>query len=101
MEYASKWSDDSLVERCYDILLNFIVSDITNLSPIKVGQRLTFNEQPVRDNEEITLKTSCLNTLYEKFGFLPLKMSHVRFDPALYKDNVAKTRKKYLVLENV
>ena len=40
-----------------------------------------------------------MNSVYDKFGYMPLKHSHVRLDPALYKDNVARTRKRYPALE--
>lgn len=82
-------------------MLNFLVSDITKFPPVKLGERLTYKELYSHDNHLLTSQTDCINSLYLKFGYIPLKMSGVRYDPALFKDNVAKMRKNYVDLENV
>lgn len=43
---------------------------------------------------------NCVNIMYKKFGCMPLKLSQVRMDPALFKDKVARWRKRYPLLEN-
>ena len=40
-----------------------------------------------------------MNTFVAVFGYMPLQKSSVRFDPVLFKDPVANTRKKYRKLE--
>lgn len=100
VEYQRQWNNTE-VEQCYDILLNIIVTDTSQLPPIKVGQRLTYSDSLKSTNRQLAVKSNCINIYYSKFGSVPLKYSHVRLDPALFKDNVAKMRKKYLDLEFV
>ncbi|XP_067929536.1 exostosin-1-like [Watersipora subatra] len=85
------------MDRCSDILLNFIISDAVGLPPVKVGQRLSFKSTP----EQLAVHDSCMTLVYETFGYLPLKLSHIRLDPALFKDNVARVRKRYPLMEKL
>ena len=103
--YANKWDglDTNSMEQCFDILLNFIVSDITGLPPIKVGQKLSYptsSYSAAYDSSSGDNDDDCVNIMYRKFGYMPLQLSQVRMDPALFKDKVARWRKSYPMMEN-
>ena len=102
--YANKRDglDTNSMDQCFDILLNFIVRDITGLPPIKVGQQLSYPTSSYStaygssgDNVD-----DCVDIMYRKFGYMPLQLSQVRMDPALFKDKVARWRKSYPMMEN-
>lgn len=97
-KYVDQWKHMESVDECLDLLLNFITSDITGLPPIKVGDRLTFRS-PFQG--ELESKDTCMDLLYTRLGYMPLRSSHVRLDPALYRDNVARTRKRYPNMEKI
>uniref|UniRef100_F6UQF2 Exostosin like glycosyltransferase 1 n=1 Tax=Monodelphis domestica TaxID=13616 RepID=F6UQF2_MONDO len=94
---------DELSE-CEDILMNFLVAEVTKLPPIKVPQRKhCYNltpglpgpprrEQPSRD---------CISKFASWFGHMPLVHSQLRLDPVLFKDQVSVLRKKYRHLERL
>lgn len=100
-----KWNglDSDSMEQCYDILLNFIVGDVSGLPPIKVGQRLSYSKisTALSLSNRVNQRDSCVDIMYHRFGYMPLKLSQVRLDPALFKDNVARYRKRYPLMENV
>ena len=103
--YANKWDglDTNSMEQCFDILLNFIVSDITGLPPIKVGQKLSYptsSYSAAYDSSSGDNDDDCVDIMYRKFGYMPLQLSQVRMDPALFKDKVARWRKSYPMMEN-
>ncbi|XP_056651482.1 exostosin-like 1 isoform X2 [Monodelphis domestica] len=90
---------DELSE-CEDILMNFLVAEVTKLPPIKVPQRKPLQEvlqhaqgeQPSRD---------CISKFASWFGHMPLVHSQLRLDPVLFKDQVSVLRKKYRHLERL
>uniref|UniRef100_A0A5F8GA60 Exostosin like glycosyltransferase 1 n=1 Tax=Monodelphis domestica TaxID=13616 RepID=A0A5F8GA60_MONDO len=81
---------DELSE-CEDILMNFLVAEVTKLPPIKVLQHAQ-GEQPSRD---------CISKFASWFGHMPLVHSQLRLDPVLFKDQVSVLRKKYRHLERL
>ncbi|GAB6028164.1 hypothetical protein CHUAL_002371 [Chamberlinius hualienensis] len=98
-------------QNCEDILLNFLVSHVTKLPPIKVTQRKQYKESmlpgsksyptPWNDPDHFIQRQSCINTFASIFGYMPLVRSNMRLDPVLYKDPVSNLRKKYKKLELV
>lgn len=90
-------------QNCEDILMNFLVSHITKLPPIKLTQRKKCKAsrqlRPSLDPDHFLQRQACINTFASVFGYMPLIKSSVRFDPALYKDPVSTFRKKYRKLE--
>ncbi|XP_051527551.1 exostosin-1c [Myxocyprinus asiaticus] len=103
----------ALVDRnsnCEDILMNFLVSSVTHLPPIKVAQRKQYKEMPALQGtkmapwanpEHFTQRQECVNTFANWFGYMPLVHSQFRLDPVLFKDHVSVLRKKYKDLERV
>ena len=96
-------------EICQDIVLNFVVSHITRLPPIKILDR-----KPYKDNimnlykqhsatedqfRKFERRKQCFEILVDEFGYMPLVYTNVRFDPVLYKDPISNFRKKYRLLE--
>uniref|UniRef100_A0A8D2JE15 Exostosin-like 1 n=1 Tax=Varanus komodoensis TaxID=61221 RepID=A0A8D2JE15_VARKO len=90
---------------CEDILMNFLVSAVTKLPPIKVTQkkqhRESSSQQPLAPLKQGTLKNrqECVNQFAAWFGYMPLVHSQFRLDPVLFKDQVSVLRKKYRNLE--
>ncbi|XP_030267687.1 exostosin-1c [Sparus aurata] len=101
----------TLVDRtsnCEDILMNFLVSAVTHLPPIKVAQRKQYKELPSPQGtksvpwanpEHFNQRQECVNTFANWFGYMPLVHSQFRLDPVLFKDQVSVLRKKYKDLE--
>ncbi|CAL9690825.1 unnamed protein product [Knipowitschia caucasica] len=101
----------TLVDRsanCEDILMNFLVSAVTHLPPIKVAQRKQYKELPIPQGtrsvawanpEHFNQRQECVNAFASWFGFMPLVHSQLRLDPVLFKDQVSVLRKKYKDLE--
>lgn len=96
------------LQNCEDILMNFIVSDITKLPPIKVTHRKVAKETMLPSkavtswsNSQVRFKQrqSCVAALAQIFGYMPLVRSKSRMDPVLWKDPVSNLRKKYHQLE--
>ena len=90
---------------CEHILMNFLVAHVTKHPPIKVTQR-----RIIRDNsqvnfskkaEQFSRKQTCINIFFSGFGYMPLLKSSLRLDPVLFKDSVAKSRKKFRRMELV
>ncbi|CAM4630646.1 unnamed protein product [Leuciscus chuanchicus] len=103
----------ALVDRtsnCEDILMNFLVSSVTHMPPIKVAQRKQYKEMPTLQGtkmapwanpEHFTQRQECVNTFASWFGYMPLMHSQFRLDPVLFKDHVSVLRKRYKDLERV
>ncbi|XP_027720614.1 exostosin-like 1 isoform X3 [Vombatus ursinus] len=87
---------------CEDILMNFLVAEVTKLPPIKVPQRKQLQEvlSPQHPRAEQQLK-NCINRFASWFGRMPLVHSQLRLDPVLFKDQVSVLRKKYRHLERL
>lgn len=96
------------LQNCEDILMNFIVSDVTKLPPIKVANRKVAKEtmlpgkavtDPNYYQTRFKQRQGCVASLTEIFGYMPLVRSRSRMDPVLWKDPVSNLRKKYRQLE--
>lgn len=91
---------------CEDILMNFLVSHVTQKTPLKVTQKKQYRDvlpaglsSPWTEPNHFAQRQTCLNAFVELFGYLPLKKSVTRLDPVLFKDQVSNTRKKYRKIE--
>ncbi|XP_011358674.1 exostosin-1 isoform X1 [Pteropus vampyrus] len=95
---------------CEDILMNFLVSAVTKLPPIKVTQKKQYKETMMgqtsrasrwADPDHFAQRQSCMNTFASWFGYMPLIHSQMRLDPVLFKDQVSILRKKYRDIERL
>ena len=88
---------------CEHILMNFLVSKITQQPPVKVTQKRDHQDVPdfVLASEQFAVKQRCMNIFRAGFGHMPLVRSQVRLDPVLFRDPVANMRKKYRKIELV
>ncbi|KAJ8013391.1 hypothetical protein DPEC_G00052780 [Dallia pectoralis] len=98
------------LSNCEDILLNFLVSSVTKLPPIKVTQKKQYKEtlmlQTSRasrwaDPDHFAQRQTCMNKFASWFGDMPLVHSNMRLDPLLFKDQVSILRKKYKDIERL
>lgn len=83
---------------CFDIKLNYLVTDLIGEPPIKLLSKQITNN----DITHFVSKQKCFEELLEKVSpssELPLSKSCSRFDPVLYKDTVSNLRKKYRQME--
>ncbi|KAK3522393.1 hypothetical protein QTP86_008933 [Hemibagrus guttatus] len=80
---------------CEDLLMNFLVSTVTKLPPIKVTQKKQYKETMMQqgskssrwaDPDHFAQRQSCMNSFAAWFGFMPLIHSQLRLDPVLFKD---------------
>ncbi|WAR17951.1 EXT1B-like protein, partial [Mya arenaria] len=95
-------------QNCEDILMNFLVSHVTKLPPIKVTHRKLYREVLLPNNSKNNLwsdsfhfsqRQICIETFANEFGYMPLIRSKLRMDPILFKDPVSNLRKKYKQIE--
>uniref|UniRef100_A0A673IAR0 Exostosin-1-like n=1 Tax=Sinocyclocheilus rhinocerous TaxID=307959 RepID=A0A673IAR0_9TELE len=95
---------------CEDILMNFLISAVTKLPPIKVTQKKQYKETMMQqgskasrwaDPDHFAQRQSCMNSFTSWFGFMPLLHSQLRLDPILFKDQVSILRKKYRDIERL
>ncbi|XP_072572832.1 exostosin-1b-like isoform X2 [Paramormyrops kingsleyae] len=93
---------------CEDILMNFLVSSVTRLPPIKVTQKKQYKETMMSqasrashwaDPDHFAQRQTCMNKFASWFGTMPLLRSQMRLDPLLFKDQVSILRKKYRDIE--
>ncbi|XP_060114087.1 exostosin-like 1 [Heteronotia binoei] len=97
------------IASCEDILMNFLVSAVTKLPPIKVTQKKQHRDVPLpqllksaptsNGNLRFSQRQECVNQFVAWFGYMPLVHSQFRLDPVLFKDQVSVLRKKYRHLE--
>uniref|UniRef100_A0A8C1T532 Exostosin glycosyltransferase 1b n=1 Tax=Cyprinus carpio TaxID=7962 RepID=A0A8C1T532_CYPCA len=88
---------------CEDILINFLVSAVTKLPPIKVTQKKQYKETmmaQVSEKKHTLNLMLCICSSYW-FGGMPLVHSQMRLDPVLFKDQVSILRKKYREIERL
>ncbi|KAI4817605.1 hypothetical protein KUCAC02_010989, partial [Chaenocephalus aceratus] len=80
---------------CEDILMNFLVSAVTKLPPIKVTQKKQYKETMMgqssrasrwADPDHFAQRQTCMNKFASWFGAMPLVHSQMRLDPVLFKD---------------
>lgn len=97
-------------QNCEDILMNFLVSHVTKLPPIKVTHRKQYRESLLPSNAKnsqwmdsfhFSQRQLCIDTFANTFGYMPLVRSKMRMDPMLFKDPVSNLRKKYRQIEVV
>ncbi|KAK3087008.1 hypothetical protein FSP39_000266 [Pinctada imbricata] len=95
-------------QNCEDILMNFLVSHVTKLPPIKVTHRKIYRESMqvsinrttgMADAVKFRERQTCMSTFVNLFGHMPLIRSKARMDPLLFKDPVSNLRKKYRQIE--
>uniref|UniRef100_A0A3B3UT08 Exostosin glycosyltransferase 1 n=1 Tax=Poecilia latipinna TaxID=48699 RepID=A0A3B3UT08_9TELE len=95
---------------CEDILMNFLVSAVTKLPPIKITQKKQYKETMMgqssrasrwADPDHFAQRQTCMNKFASWFGAMPLVHSQVRLDPVLFKDQVSILRKKYRDIERL
>ncbi|KAF4074102.1 hypothetical protein AMELA_G00250770 [Ameiurus melas] len=95
---------------CEDILMNFLVSAVTKLPPIKVTQKKQYKETMMvqtsrasrwADPDHFAQRQTCMNKFASWFGSMPLVHSQMRLDPVLFKDQVSILRKKYREIERL
>lgn len=95
---------------CEDILMNFLVSAVTKLPPIKVTQKKQYKETMMAqssrasrwaDPDHFAQRQTCMNKFASWFGGMPLIHSQMRLDPVLFKDQVSILRKKYREIERL
>lgn len=83
---------------CLSVVLNFVVTQLSLLPPLKLPQR----NSSTRADVALSLSregVACLNMAVNVFGEMPLLHSNVRLDPVLYRDNVSIYRKEYRKME--
>ncbi|XP_008430332.1 exostosin-1b-like [Poecilia reticulata] len=98
------------MSNCEDILMNFLVSSVTKLPPIKVTQKKQYKETMMgqssrasrwADPDHFAQRQTCMNKFANWFGTMPLVHSQMRLDPVLFKDQVSILRKKYREIERL
>jgi len=102
------------LNNCEDLLMNMLVSHVTKLPPIKVTQRKQYKDLTAETRttpekggvvpqwsnpQHFSERQRCMTSFVDVFGYMPLKWSQTRFDPTLFKDNVAIYRKRYPKVE--
>uniref|UniRef100_A0A7N8WVM8 Exostosin glycosyltransferase 1b n=1 Tax=Mastacembelus armatus TaxID=205130 RepID=A0A7N8WVM8_9TELE len=86
---------------CEDILMNFLVSAVTKLPPIKVTQKKHTLVSTPPTRYHFAQRQTCMNKFASWFGAMPLVHSQMRLDPVLFKDQVSILRKKYRDIERL
>ncbi|XP_072548522.1 exostosin-1a [Salminus brasiliensis] len=98
------------LSNCEDILMNFLVSAVTKMPPIKVTQKKQYKETMMgqtsrasrwADPDHFAQRQTCMNKFASWFGTMPLVHSQMRLDPVLFKDQVSILRKKYRDIERL
>ncbi|XP_061572361.1 exostosin-1a-like isoform X2 [Cololabis saira] len=98
------------MSNCEDILMNFLVSSVSKLPPIKVTQKKQYKETMMgqssrasrwADPDHFAQRQTCMNKFADWFGTMPLIHSQMRLDPVLFKDQVSILRKKYRDIERL
>ncbi|KAM8846049.1 exostosin-1 isoform 1-T1 [Synchiropus picturatus] len=97
-------------DNCEDILMNFLVSAVTKLPPVKVTQKKQYKETMMMqgsrasrwaDPDHFTQRQTCMSVFAGWLGFMPLQRSQMRLDPLLFRDQVSVLRKKYRHIERL
>lgn len=112
-EMYTSWLPESLrqtvdaAHNCEDILMNFLVSEVTRLPPIKVTQRKQYRDtgqgypSPWNDPDHFVQRQACINAFATYWGHMPLVRSSLRLDPVLFRDPVSNLRKRYRRIDRV
>lgn len=89
---------------CEDIAMNFLVSNRTGKSPIKVTPRKKFKchsrqctnaEMLSSDTGHMIERSECINYFTKIYGTMPLKTVEYRADPVLFRDNFPEKLKRF------
>lgn len=84
---------------CEDIAMNFLVSHLTRLPPVKVTSRWTFR-CPVcpislsEDDTHFQERHKCINFFTQVFGYTPLLNTQYRADSILFKTRIPHDKQK-------
>lgn len=109
----TRWVPESLrqtvdaAHNCEDILMNFLVSHVTRLPPVKVTQRKQYRDplgqypSPWNDPDHFVQRQACINAFATHWGHMPLVRSSLRLDPVLFRDPVSNLRKRYRRIDRV
>lgn len=112
-------------QNCEDILMNFLVADVTAFPPVKVTQRKQYRDttnagignvgtigsldretagrfpSAWNDPDHFRQRGECVARFAAEFGRIPLAHSVARFDPVLFKDPVSNLRKRFKVIDRI
>jgi glucuronyl/N-acetylglucosaminyl transferase EXT2 len=93
---------------CEDILMNFVIANLTAKAPLKVSPRKKFKCTECSQQVSISVdpghmveRSECINFFVEEFGKMPLKAVEFRADPVLYKDDPEKHNKGKFIFTRV
>ena len=94
------WVDDHM--NCEDIAFNFLITNATGKSPIKVTPRKKFKCPECVNNEMLSMdlthmveRSECINQFVATYGTVALRTVEFRADPVLYKDSFPTILKKF------
>lgn len=94
------WVDDHM--NCEDIAFNFLITNATGKSPIKVTPRKKFKCPECVNNEMLSMdlthmveRSECINQFVATYGTVALRTVEFRADPVLYKDSFPSILKKF------
>ncbi|XP_039253764.2 exostosin-like 3 [Styela clava] len=84
---------------CEDIAMNFLVSHLTRLPPIKVTSRWTFRcpgcpEALSTSQSHFDERHICINYFVKVFGYMPLLGTQFRVDSILFKTRLPREKQK-------
>ncbi|XP_018495594.1 exostosin-1a [Galendromus occidentalis] len=106
------------VQNCEDILMNFLVTDVTSLPPVKVTQRKQYRDtsnagvgavgalnnhfpSAWNDPDHFRQRGECVARFASEFGRVALAHSVARYDPVLFKDPVSNLRKRFKIIDRI
>lgn len=100
--HVVNWVDDHM--NCEDILMNFVIANLTAKAPLKVSPRKKFKCTECGLQNSISVdpghmveRSECINFFVKEFGKMPLKAVEFRADPVLYKDDPTKHNKENII----
>lgn len=84
---------------CEDIAMNFLVSHVSRLPPIKVTSRWTFrcpecSSSLSEDDRHYQRRHRCLNYFASVYGYMPLLYTQFRADSVLFKTRIPHDKQK-------
>lgn len=84
---------------CEDIAMNFLVSHITRMPPVKVTSRWTFRcpKCPItlsEDDSHFQERHSCISLFTKIYGYNPLLNTQFRADSVLFKTRIPQDKQK-------
>jgi len=84
---------------CEDLAMNFLISHLTRLPPVKVTSRWTFRCPgcPVslsEDDSHFQERHNCINFFSRVYGYMPLLYTQFRADSVLFKTRIPPDKQK-------